>query len=1061
VYFCFSTTSLSFKVGHRSPQIHRKGYAIRAALQVFAFIVSAMTALFIFVRPGIIETDLSLLVPLPIFAALGVLPIATPFCLFLIEAIGSSRILAAAHQFASRIDCSSGDGIRRKNDYDGSQVRLFFRYLLATIRTRLALESVCDALDRRCSLSCRKKQGNLTLRSSDNLIDVPPASAFLLEKLGVVTALALIDDELASESFSTPQQLLIPSGNGLKLLDLCPDLGDEVESFDSEKSISKTKKRTQSVGSSHDSDSDDSDEEQEYQHTSAPRRTLQALRRRYKRKISGSSSRRGDALPRYRLIGSALTDDNEVQFEDPLWWQHLPSLKCIGLACLLVGGDDDDDKSKSSAGNFDVPKKNGKGSGFKNAQCNLVNHICQDQSRSHLLSLAQCIGFSTQENSFGPRGDISPFNRKRRLHVVATRLLRDRLSLDRHAIGLEESRNWGALRPDSTSIIIQDQRSKAYQLLTVGDARVVTEFCVDSWQGENSTISPLSTSDRQCILDTSNQWSLSDLDVAAFSYTPIPSPFEERIKGVHEGVGVTSSTKARTYLVDNRPASHMPLPQKDIATDDWTLIKNQIFLGLLGSAVIPRKEIEPLIEDFTGAGIRFVYFSPRNMRRTKELASQMGIDVAWNCAISLRPLDDGQDDPHRMTSTYADWDVNAKLPHGVDEVRRHLEDVDNVPLLVSLYTDTSKDTTAEMVDVFQMYNDTVLSIGLSHLSQNERIFTTADMSMGVDVLTNDLIASSDSNQEERPAVCAKHGLHPVEVSFVTSLATHSCVFNLLGSSSISHAPDIIAKSRAALDAATSAGLFVTTGYMSFSLMVLFCSCTVSTSIPVAPAIGSFIYLEILLPSMGVILSMTEADTKSMNRVPPKNDKDVVFSEGEGKRIYLHAMIRAFPPAVASQLLYLIALGPLMAKFEPDIVNVHCVTGSIIRCSALKAYSGPARTSASSLMIAELMLCILTFSAGFVFRTKSVRVEKPWQRNKIWLVGVAISSLMVVLYLALSLEPGSLSALPWYFFVLSFSFPPICLLVVELVKISDSRHEDRAERLRRLQFETRLGMWSPK
>lgn len=132
-------------------------------------------------------------------------------------------------------------------------------------------------------------------------------------------------------------------------------------------------------------------------------------------------------------------------------------------------------------------------------------------------------------------------------------------------------------------------------------------------------------------------------------------------------------------------------------SEDWALIKNQIFLGVLGSSVIPRKEIEPLIEVFDDAGVRFVYFSPRNMRRTKELASDVGIDVAWNCAISLRPLDEGEDDPHRMTSTYADWDINAKLPHGIDDVRHHLKEVDNVPLLVSLFTDVTKDTTMEMV----------------------------------------------------------------------------------------------------------------------------------------------------------------------------------------------------------------------------------------------------------------------------------------------------------------------------------------------------------------------------
>jgi hypothetical protein len=88
------------------------------------------------------------------------------------------------------------------------------------------------------------------------------------------------------------------------------------------------------------------------------------------------------------------------------------------------------------------------------------------------------------------------------------------------------------------------------------------------------------------------------------------------------------------------------------------------------------------------------------MRLTKEIASQMGIDVAWNCAISLRPLDQGEEDPHRMVSAYADWDVNAKLPHGIESVKRHLEEVDNVPLLVSLFTDVTKETTMQMVRLY-------------------------------------------------------------------------------------------------------------------------------------------------------------------------------------------------------------------------------------------------------------------------------------------------------------------------------------------------------------------------
>ena len=141
-------------------------------------------------------------------------------------------------------------------------------------------------------------------------------------------------------------------------------------------------------------------------------------------------------------------------------------------------------------------------------------------------------------------------------------------------------------------------------------------------------------------------------------------------------------------------------------------------------------------EDLNAAGVRFVYFSPRNMRRSKPVAEKIGIELDWNCAISLRPLaaainhhgtresttspsngdsdndneDDGGDvasndhgsgtegdgvgndrarDPHRYISQYADWDVHARMPHGYKEIQHHLQYVDNgmsLPLHLSVMT---------------------------------------------------------------------------------------------------------------------------------------------------------------------------------------------------------------------------------------------------------------------------------------------------------------------------------------------------------------------------------------
>jgi len=1080
---------------HKVPQITRKAQSCRRAMQVLSLAAFILTLIILFARP--ISSDLSLLLPLPFLAALGTLPVFSPAYIFFLETFGIARILSAAHPFASKTS-SSGT-----NDSEGSSSltsrSLYWRYALNAVFSRLfkneKTRHIREILTKMILFSCSCGQGTRVaatfvgdMDSEEGLIKIPPAGTYLLEKLGIVTALTIVDDELACEAHSTPQQLLIPSGNGLKLLDLCPNFGDEVEieSLDDSRNVAKNRNRPKSFGdSSHDSDSDQSQEIYQHISTSVPQRTLKKLRRRYKKKATASSSKNYYSRPGRLRCYDAFLEENEVQFEDPNWWQFLPSLKCIGLACALMEyvdwecgdtGRGSNNQSSSSNRSFDAAKG---AACLETATGDLVDHVCQMQNRSQLMSLAHCIGFTLSENRSGKKGDLSHFSVIKHLHFVATRLLNDRIALDRHAIGLDESRSWGCLKSDATSIIIQDHRSKAYQLLTVGDARVVAECCSDSWQGENSTISPFSAADRRTILETSTNWSLSDLDVAAFSYTPVPNTLEERTGGTSRLKDKSSlDSEARSYLVDNRGLNELNASGKWLG--DWSMVKGQIFLGLLGSAVIPSKEIEPILEACTEAGVRFVYFSPRNMRRTKELASQMGIDVAWNCAISLRPLTEGQEDPHRMTSTYADWDVNAKLPHGVEDVKKHLEEVDNVPLLVSLFTDATKENTAEMIDVFQSYHDTVLAIGLSHLSQNECIFSAADMSIGVDFLSEDFRPDDENHpadevaSDARESSCnhmnySKNSILPAEAMFVSSIVAHSCILNLRGSAAISHIPDIIASGRAALESTTVAGLFAVTGYVSYAFVVVFCPCSVTTSIPFVPTLGSLLYLQVLIPFLGFSLTATREDKQSMERVPPKNDETVVFSKGEGRRLILHICIRALFPAVAAQIVNLVAFGFLMIAFERDfLLAASCGTLSgslswrnVARCDAVRQYSGPAKTWAGSIMLAELALCMITSSASFLSRTELMRKKNPWKANRIWAYSFVVSLALIVPYLAATLSRGVLGALPWYFYVVALLLPLLCLLACELVKRDDQKQEYRAEKLRRLQFETRLGMWSPK
>ncbi len=81
------------------------------------------------------------------------------------------------------------------------------------------------------------------------------------------------------------------------------------------------------------------------------------------------------------------------------------------------------------------------------------------------------------------------------------------------------------------------------------------------------------------------------MDVQAFSYAPLPYTADHKIGSHNDGEHV--------YLLDNSIDGHGA-----VVGGFWHLVKNQIFLGLLGSSVRPRKEIEAIIIASADAGVR-------------------------------------------------------------------------------------------------------------------------------------------------------------------------------------------------------------------------------------------------------------------------------------------------------------------------------------------------------------------------------------------------------------------------------------------------------------------------
>jgi hypothetical protein len=74
--------------------------------------------------------------------------------------------------------------------------------------------------------------------------------------------------------------------------------------------------------------------------------------------------------------------------------------------------------------------------------------------------------------------------------------------------------------------------------------------------------------------------------------------------------------------------------------------------------------------------------------------------------------------------------LNARLPHGIQKIKKHIKEVDSVPLKVSLFCDSTPTTTKNMIQILQDNNEIVLAgfyffknkVGSSTGTQNSPIF---------------------------------------------------------------------------------------------------------------------------------------------------------------------------------------------------------------------------------------------------------------------------------------------------------------------------------------------------
>ncbi len=277
--------------------------------------------------------------------------------------------------------------------------------------------------------------------------------------------------------------------------------------------------------------------------------------------------------------------------------------------------------------------------------------------------------------------------------------------------------------------------------------------------------------------------------------------------------------------------------------------------------------------------------------KSQATADKMGLFTDWNCAISLRPLDEpNMPDPNRMTST-CDWDVNARLPHGTAAICKHIKEVDNVPLLVSLFTDSTPQTVREMIDILQEYHETVLCIGTGYRLANMPAFDIADLSVVREALPAGQEASTLPHYSKRR-------LSLLDMHFCQNISSLYAVFPLRASPPDEHMDcrlnsltDTIHEGSRVLHNIYQALAFVAIASTSMAFIPVL-SMMIPATIPLQLNGVHLIWLQlIIMPILGFSLLYTpQINTSVFNRMPEKLSPEVMQSSSG---YVLQALVCAF------------------------------------------------------------------------------------------------------------------------------------------------------------------------
>lgn len=377
----------------------------------------------------------------------------------------------------------------------------------------------------------------------------------------------------------------------------------------------------------------------------------------------------------------------------------------------------------------------------------------------------------------------------------------------------------------------------------------------------------------------------------------------------------------------------------------------------------------------------------------------------------------------------------AKLPSGIKNIRPHLENVDNVPLLVNLFTDCDHFSCQRMIEIMQDYGEVVLVVGSSLNYFNCSIFGQANCSVTI--------------EPQHPALCSKkifQNDNGLKSSVIATLLMGLCCDIVVFPNQTLDLISLISFCRHQLGTFRSSFLFFIFSSTALALQQTLALLFLPNVLSVFQAL---LFIILYVPVLALsLMASPRGSGENRDEIAPKNissaPKRVI------RRAIIYFSINFLPSLFVVCLIYYSTVVITRKKYEYQ------------RSSNYSFYpANHAVIIGQHVASFYLLLYLCTLSMGFVHFRDNCWAKYPLD-NYYW---VAVTSCVILIQIAYTnLSCGSLLSYIFdcniWVIVISFFWVTVIIVISELCKLYLIKLHYRDQRRRKLDFNTKLGMNSP-